>query len=277
MDILSQNWRATVKRMLPISTVNFIRGLRRPRVNFGDLGGIPISRDWGFDRGAVIDRYYMERFLTEHQDAVRGRVLEIEHDCYTQKFGSAVTHSDVLFVWPDCPRGKHATIIDDLTTGAKLETNAYDCIILTQTLPFIYDLRRAVRTIHRILKPGGVVLVTVPSITKVSSDDVNSWGDYWRFTTQSLTRLFEEFFGKSPITTQTYGNVQVASAFLYGLAIQDLKAGALEQSDPEYPVLIGLRAQKGVTVLSEPRTVDSVDNEAVLVRAFDGEIYYCNP
>ncbi len=101
MDILSQNWRATVKRMLPISTVNFIRGLRRPRVNFGDLGGIPISRDWGFDRGAVIDRYYMERFLTEHQDAVRGRVLEIEHDCYTQKFGSAVTHSDVLFVWPD--------------------------------------------------------------------------------------------------------------------------------------------------------------------------------
>ena len=45
--------------------------------------------------------------------------------------------------------------------------DAFDCIIFTQTLHFIYDVRLAIQTLHRILKPGGVLLATFPGISQI--------------------------------------------------------------------------------------------------------------
>ncbi|MGB2696377.1 MAG: class I SAM-dependent methyltransferase, partial [Candidatus Zixiibacteriota bacterium] len=50
----------------------------------------PISRQFGFDRGKPIDRYYIENFLNENKHFIRGRVLEIGDNSYTKKYGSAV-------------------------------------------------------------------------------------------------------------------------------------------------------------------------------------------
>ena len=47
-------------------------------------------------------------------------------------------------------------------------TTRFDCAIVTQTLQFVYDVRAALATLHRILAPGGVLLATVPGITKIS-------------------------------------------------------------------------------------------------------------
>ena len=48
------------------------------RVDFGDLRRLtPISKDWGYDRGKPIDRYYIERFLSLYKEDIRGRVLEV--------------------------------------------------------------------------------------------------------------------------------------------------------------------------------------------------------
>ena len=84
------------------------------RVRLGDLGrSYPISRDFGFDRGMPIDRYYIERFLARHAVEIVGRVLEVGGDEYTRRFGGArVTRRDVLHVHPGNPR---ATIVGDLT------------------------------------------------------------------------------------------------------------------------------------------------------------------
>jgi hypothetical protein len=39
------------------------------------IGGLePISRAFGYDRGTPIDRYYLDRFLDEHNGDIRGRV-----------------------------------------------------------------------------------------------------------------------------------------------------------------------------------------------------------
>ena len=57
----------------------------------------PVSRDWGYDRGVPIDRYYIENFLDRHAGDIRGHVLEIGVDSYTWRFGGdRVTKSDVL-------------------------------------------------------------------------------------------------------------------------------------------------------------------------------------
>jgi SAM-dependent methyltransferase len=128
-------------------------------VRFGSLRRVtPISRHFGFDRGLPIDRYYIEKFLVEHSQDIRGRVLEIGDDSYTRRFGgNRVAIRDVLHVEEGNVR---ATLVGDLTRADHIPSDTFDCFILTQTLHLIYDVRAALQTIYRILKPRGVVLAT---------------------------------------------------------------------------------------------------------------------
>jgi SAM-dependent methyltransferase len=212
-------------------------------VDWGSLRRLtPISAVFGLDRGGCIDRYYIERFLGEHAADVRGRVLEVAEDTYTRRFGGdRASRSDVLQVPPG---NRRATIVGDLTDGAGLESDSFDCVILTQTLLVIYDIHAALRTLHRILRPGGTVLATVPGISQISRYDMERWGDYWRFTTLSAQRLFEEVFPAEMVAVESHGNVLVAAAFLYGLAVEDLRPAELETNDPDYQLLITIRAVK---------------------------------
>ena len=215
------------------------------RVRFGSLRRLqPISRVFGFDRGLCIDRYYIENFLACHTDDVRGCVLEIGDDTYTRTFGGGrVTKSDVLHVSEGNPK---ATIVADLICADNVPSNTFDCAIFTQTLQFIYDVQAAVRTLYRILKPGGVLLATFPGISQISRHDMNRWGEYWRFTTISARLLFEEVFPAENIRVQAHGNVLVAIAFLHGLAAEELTKQELNYHDPDYEVIITVRAVKPI-------------------------------
>jgi SAM-dependent methyltransferase len=192
----------------------------------------PYSRVYGFDRGTPIDRRYIEGFLERHAADVRGRVLEIKDDTYTRRFGGSRID----------PANPRATIVDDLTTGDRLESGAYDCVILTQTLQLIFDVQAAIRTVHRILAPGGVVLVTVPGITHVPRADAESW--YWSFTALAMRRLFVPPFKDDAVSVSSHGNVLAAAAFLYGLALHELREDELRVNDPEYPLTVTVRAVK---------------------------------
>lgn len=212
------------------------------RVALGDLRRVtPISREFGFDRGSPVDRRYIESFLRRHAADVHGRVLEVKDRAYTRRFGGErVEVSDVLDIDADNP---HATVIDDLTTGEALPSNAFDCILLTQTLHLIFDVHAAARTLHRVLKPGGVLLLTVPGITQIPRAESASW--YWSFSDRSAARLFRTAFPDGAVEVESHGNVLAATAFLYGLAEQELREAELDALDPDYPVTITVRAVKG--------------------------------
>lgn len=212
-------------------------------VDLGDLRRRePLSRLFGSDRGRCIDRYYIERFLEAHAACIRGRVLEVAESTYTRRFGGAkVQVSDVLHVSSDHPR---ATLVADLTRPAQFPHQAFDCVLLTQTLPFIYDVHAAVATLHRILRPGGSVLATVPGISQISRYDMERWGDYWRFTPASAQRLFADEFGRDRVQVEVFGNVLAATGLLYGLAAEELSPPELDHYDPDYPVIIGVRATR---------------------------------
>jgi SAM-dependent methyltransferase len=233
--VLSRHLRQKAQRSLLYPPLGYVR--------FGNLRRrSPISRRWGFDRGQPIDRYYIENFLSRHASEIKGSVLEIKDNSYTMKYGdSRVTRIDVLHKIEGNPK---ATIVADLTSADHLPGDTYDCIICTQTLQFIYDVKAAVKTLHRLLKPNGVLLVTIPSITKISRDDMDQWGDYWRFTSFSTRLLFEEVFSKSNITVSAYGNIFSAIAFLHGLASEELDPKELDHRDPDYELLITVRALK---------------------------------
>ena len=223
------------------------RALRRTRatppvgsVDLGDLGTTrPVSPGFGFERGTPVDRHYIDRFLEAHAGDVRGRVLEISEDRYTRAFGGdRVEHIEVLHVEDGNPQ---ATIVGDLTAAPQIPDASFDCVICTQTLLLIWDVPAAVATLRRILAPGGTALVTVPGITRVCREEADSWGDYWRFTAQSARRLFEEA-GFGAVDVSTYGNVLAATAQLHGLVTEELSPTDLDVHDPDFEVLVGIRA-----------------------------------
>jgi SAM-dependent methyltransferase len=202
----------------------------------------PISQAWGFDRGLPIDRYYIENFLACHAQDIGGDVLEIMASTYTFRFGgNRIQKSDVLHASDDNP---DATIVADLTRADQIPSASFDCIIFTQTLSFIYEAAAAINTLERILKPGGILLGTVPGITKISREDMRRSGQYWSFTTLSIQRLLEEVFPAKQLEVEAYGNVLTAAALLYGLAAEELRKAELDHRDPDYEVVIAFRAVK---------------------------------
>jgi SAM-dependent methyltransferase len=212
-------------------------------VRWGSLRSTqPVSRIFGADRGLPLCRYYIDRFLQENAQDIQGRVLEIAEDTYTRRFGGErVRASDVLHA---AEGNAAATLVGDLTAADGLPADAFDCIILTQTLPFIYDVRAALRTLERSLKPGGVLLATFPGISQISRYDMDRWGDFWRFTSASARRLFEEFWPAENVSINVHGNVLVATAYLQGIASDELREDELHYTDQDYPLLITVRAQR---------------------------------
>jgi SAM-dependent methyltransferase len=213
-------------------------------IDFGDLRRVkPISKDFSFDRGKPVDRYYIEKFLQQHSRDIQGRVLEVGDSEYTRKFGeSRVAQSDVLHVNLQKP---DVTFVGDLANASHIPSDAFDCFILTQTLQLIYELRDAIKNIYRILKPGGILLATFPGISQVANPGFREeWSDQWRFTAASAQRMFAEFFPSKYVHVQAQGNVLVAISFLHGLAMEELSPEELDYHDANFEVLLTVRAEK---------------------------------
>jgi SAM-dependent methyltransferase len=217
---------------------------RAGTVEWGGLRRVtPLSSTFGLDRGQPVDRYYIERFLAANALDIRGRALEFGDDRYTRRFGGGrVTHSDILDLVADNPRH---TIQADLTRADHIPADTFDCILCTQTLQMIFDIRAAVVHLGRILKPGGVLLLTSHGISRIARrEGVDPWGEYWHLTAQSARRLFAEAFSAGSVAVWTYGNVLAAVASLHGLAAEELQPEELDYQDPNYEVLVAVRAQK---------------------------------
>ena len=133
---------------------------------FADLPLEPLSDHYGFDRGTPLDRHYIEAFLAEQSEAIRGSVLEVQDDAYARAFGGGrVSTTTVVDI---DGANERATLIADLSKPASLPAAAYDCIILTQTLHLVRRPGLCVENCYRGLRPGGTLLATAPSLGRVS-------------------------------------------------------------------------------------------------------------
>lgn len=241
---MERNFRSALLRTSVGYTLARLLGKKVSRppgtIRFGSLRSVyPVSGQFAFDRGLPVDRYYIEKFLASHASDIRGRVLEVKDATYTNRFGgSRVLKSDILSLASDVGS---PTIIADLADGKGIPSSAFDCAIVTQTLHLIYDVPAALRTLHRILTPGGVLLVTVPGISQICREEK---GDFWRFTSSSVERMFREIFPGERLEICAYGNVLSAISFLEGLAIEELSTTELDFHDPDYEVTVCIRAVK---------------------------------
>ncbi|MDL2283921.1 class I SAM-dependent methyltransferase [Oxalobacter sp. OttesenSCG-928-P03] len=201
----------------------------------------PISEYCGFDRGTPLDRFFIEAFLEKEKINVKGRCLELLDDSYTKRFGSGqVIQNDVLDINPENP---NATIIDDLRCLKHIKSDTYDCIILTQVLQFIDDVDSAIAECYRILAPNGVLLATLPALSRADGAS-GVEADYWRFTTASAKYLFFKVFEKENVVVTSYGNARTGIFFLAGLAIEDVPKRLFMQEDGNFPTIITVTARK---------------------------------
>ncbi len=199
----------------------------------------PASDVYGFDRGTPLDRYYIEAFLASYANDIKGHVLEMQDDGYTRRFGQGVTKTDVLDRYADNTR---ATVRADLAAADAIASNTFDCFVLTQTLQFIYDVKAALFHVHRILKPGGVLLATVPATARVDPELYAS--DYWRFTPSACRRLCTECFGEGHVTVTSFGNALSCAGHVNGLASEEFSKHELDPVDSYFPLIVGIRAVK---------------------------------
>jgi SAM-dependent methyltransferase len=199
----------------------------------------PLSTRWGADRGTPVDRHYIDQFLAQWSTDIRGRVLEVGTGQYARRFGAVVERLDIIDVDPGNPK---ATLIADLSSADAIASSSFDCFILTQTLQFIYDVRAAVHHACRILRPGGVLLATLPAVSRI--DPALADTDFWRFTVPACQRVFGDAFGPGQVQVSSYGNVLSSIAFLMGLASQELSGRELRVCDTEFPLIVAVRAIK---------------------------------
>lgn len=249
---ITMNLKSIIKKKSPSFLLSFLNRIGlledyKPKVGKIRRGDFtttkPFSTNFGYDRGGPVDRYYIENFLRKNAQSIKERVLEIGDNEYSLRFGGdRVAKSDVLHVENNNAK---ATFVGDLSKAPQLPNDTFDCIVLTQTLHLIYHHADALRTCYRILKPGGVLLLTVPGITHI---DQGEWRDYWywAYTEASVKKLLAEAFPTNSYQTETFGNVLVATAFLYGMGLPELKREEMDIRDPHYQVIITAKATKPI-------------------------------
>jgi len=242
---------AAAKKFLPAGFRRQVVGVQRTlhlqwppvgAVRFGSFRRLtPISPIFAIDRGQPIERYYIERFLDRCRADFRGRGMEFGDTFYLDKFGADLFDQKDAFSVVAAPG---VTIVGDLQGDGPLPVAAFDCIVCTQTLQMIVDMPAAIRRLHSMLKPGGVLLVTTHGISKIGRHlDTDHWAEYWHMTQEGARALFRNHFaGTSEIVG--YGNVLAAISTLHGLAATELTKEELDHADRNYDVIVGIRAVK---------------------------------
>ena len=199
----------------------------------------PLSDRYGFDRGTPLDRRYIEEFLNEHRNAIRGSVLEVEGDMYTRMFGAGrVATCTVVDIDSSNPR---ATLVADLSEADSLAPETYDCIILTQTLHLLRRPGRCLENCYGALRPAGVLLATAPSLSRVSPSYPD--GDFWRFTQAGMTELVSRRW-PGEFSVRAFGNLRTCVGFLIGEVVEDLPEAVLDHADSRFPLTIAVEARK---------------------------------
>jgi SAM-dependent methyltransferase len=69
-----------------------------------------------------------------------------------------------------------------------LAEERFDLVLCTQVLEYVAEPTALVKEIHRVLKPGGWLILSAPSVCLRDSDP-----EYWRFLPASLHRLLDQF------------------------------------------------------------------------------------
>jgi hypothetical protein len=88
----------------------------------------------------------------------------------------------------DLETGDSVNVVAD-ARRTPVGSQSVDVVLCTQVLEHVPEPQAVIAEIHRMLKPGGRLLLTVPSIFPQHGGP----GDYWRYTADGLTWMLRDF------------------------------------------------------------------------------------
>lgn len=219
-----------------------MRRLRSRFICFGSLRSPnPVNPYFGIDQGTPIDRIYIDKFFAKHKELLKGKVLEIGEPRYSLAFGNPADMDIKILSFYE---GEGVDYCGRLESMPEIADESFDCIVLVETLHYVFNMFDALSEIHRVLKPGGVVLCCVPSLIQISRYDMEMWGDRWRLTSLSARELFETQFKPDQVEVETFGNALSATAFIQGIPAERLRKKELDAWHEDYQVLVCIVARK---------------------------------
>jgi len=215
------------------------RALRVARGRLLLAGGTrPVSRTFGYERGVPIHRYYVDKFFETHAHRIRGHCMEFQDSGYVRRFGGGrPSRIDILDLTADNP---NATLVADLTKPNDIPSDTFDCIVCVHVLHLVYDADGLTREMHRLLAPGGALLIAVPGTSMIDPN----WTEFRRWTALGIETLLGQFFRPSDIQVESYGNSLAAAAEMRGLASDEIAPWELNARDELFPVEVGGLAVK---------------------------------
>jgi Methyltransferase domain len=197
--------------------------------------------------GTPIVRYYWHLFLQQHQEDIKGKVLEVGMVDTAKKFASNELQEAVsLDIYPS----SKAMLIGDLSTGSGISSDTFDCFLNQFTFHIIYDYKAALFHSVRLLKPGGVLLANFPARSGyphkgIDLKEAGTTFVYQWFTPAGVEQTLQEIgLSKDDYLIRVYGNYFSFMAYLAGLPAEELNELELAEVNPDIPLLVCARIRK---------------------------------
>lgn len=131
-------------------------------------------------------RVLLDRLIADYASRVTGDVLVLGAGMtdYREMFPNAksVVNSDVELFGPHIDMCLNAHALS-------LEEDRYDYVVAFEVFEHLHDPKQACNEIYRVLKKGGVFLMTIPFMFRIHGDPL----DYTRFTNDGLATLLSRF------------------------------------------------------------------------------------
>lgn len=195
---------------------------------------LPCTRNFGFEQGTPLGRYYIDAFLKKHATRVHGRCLEFGEARYKDVFPNASDYTILsAFDGPD------VDLVGDIHNPPTEWIDTFDSIICTQVFEHLQDPDIAATAIYRLLRAEGVLLLTVPFFNHVHG----SPSDYFRYTDEGIRRVLERA-GFTIEFIESGGNFLVSMGALMGFPSEVFSQTELDAKDKDYPYTILVLARK---------------------------------
>jgi len=198
-------------------------------------GNIPIRGFMGGGKGKTISRAFVDRFIETNKVLIRGDVLEVGRNVYKSV---ALPENVISYTCLDMAAFPDVEIVADIQNMPQVETERFDTIICTQVLEHVPNPFEALAELHRILRPGGRLLLTVPFLNNYHMEP----DDYWRFTEYALKHLLRNF---SQCAVASHGSTYHHVAATLGYIASEVDLNVSERAGaPKFPVIVSAVAQK---------------------------------
>jgi SAM-dependent methyltransferase len=170
--------------------------------------------------GMLVNPFYLaRRGLVESMRVLaphlHGRVLDV--GCGQKPYANLLTISEYVGVEIDTPENRRLKNADFFYNGRDLPFGdaEFDAVLCNQVLEHVFEPDAFVREINRVLRPGGVLMLTVPFVWDEHEQPV----DYARYSSFGLKYLLEKHGFRIELQRKTLADAsllfQLANAYVY--------------------------------------------------------------